>query len=676
MEEKKNDENRLQESLKQIAFLEKGKQLKGPLLRKVKRALRGKPEGLEAYLQAHPEIIVQAKTQQFIDQQCMQENPFYPLPCEREDIECLTGPLRFGTYNYMGNIFGIDPRRLNLNAIVVGRAGSGKSNLNLISLDQLLEIPGDYNVLIFDIKKEYRTLLPKHKNLKVMPFRRLRFNALHVPQWQDPKEHINSFVEVFCRENLILDRGRNLLLQILEELYSVRGVFDGGRNYPTMRDLYNYTRKWNTQRGETDSKLSILNRLKPYVDYPDVFCCRGGQPDIWLENNIVIELENVTESMYATLTNLIVALIYKYYQRKNIRSNRLSTLCVVDEAGILFSAKKDRDFHFGESYINTLVRRSREYGVSFWVISQEPTTLSQAIHANTILKFMFPLVEAGQIRTMGSSMALNEDQLAYTFKLPPYGTCVVRYGFYKQPFLLDVPLYTGEKAVGDDYIEKMMQGFYQGITQDRMQDQEITERETTQESSIPEDALTLLKHIAQNPFKNTKYHRRWCSLGEYGVDKTAKWLEENGYIRKERIKTKRGRGGVDVYLVLQESAFGTLQIRNNYGKGGFRHQRYCQLIKEKLTKQGWSVSIESAVNLSSKLIDVVAVKDAETVGYEITLHFENLLENIVKDMKILNRLVIVVEKTGTSRAEKIISKYRLPSPDKYIEIKAINEFYL
>lgn len=688
MDRNGDKEKALRETLELIEFLRKGGKLdKDPFLRaRVDKALRGKPESLLKHFQKHPNIIERAKTNLYIDTLLKEKNPFYPPPYTKEEVAILSGPLELGYHNPKRDVFGINHYLLNLNALVVGRTRSGKSNCNLIALDQLFKIADSFNVIIFDLKKEYRCLLPKHPNLKIITLRNLRFNPLEVPEWEDPKEHINNIAEVFCKENFILSFGKNMFINKVEYLYNVRGIFEGKKNFPTFRDLYNQVKTIKSFGREADSRATLISRLQSYIDYPEVFCGRSFPFDTWLNNHLVIELENITNEMYATITNFIVSSIYHYYQEKNLRGSQIRTLFVVDEAGVLFNAMRDRDFQFGDSYINTLVRRGGEFGLGFWVTSQEPNTISQSIHSNSFLKFMFPLVEGNQLAAMAASMALTDEQSLFSFKLPTTGMCIVRYGLYPNPFLLEVPLFPEEKRVSDAFVEEKMKDFYKAITpkqepaaaeiKKEPQPKRKIPEDKIPEDKIPLDALILLKHIADHPFDNYTTHRNTCTLEKYKIERQRDWLLEHHYISIVKIKTTKGKSAPSVYLVLEDKALNCLDVKQHFGKGSFKHKLYCHFIKTKLEKEGWRAKIESNVSHSTKLIDVVAEKDSDIVGYEVTLHFENLLENIAKDFEVVNHLIIVVEKNDLEKAGAEIKKY--PStlnPNEYLQVKSIEDFF-
>ena len=681
MERNGDKEKELRETLELIEFLRKGRKLDNdPFLRaRVDKALRGKPESLLRHFREHPDIIEKAKTNLYVDTLLKEKNPFYPPPYTKEEVAILFGPLELGYHNPNRNVFGINPNLLNLNVMVVGKARSGKSNLNLMALDQLLKTADSFNIIIIDLKKEYRCLLPTHPNLKIITLKNLRYNPLEVPEWEDPKEHINNVAEVFCKENYILSFGKNMFINKVEYLYNVRGVFEGKKSYPTFRDLYNQVKTIKSFGREADSRATLISRLQSYTGYPEVFCGRSFPFSTWLNNHLVIELENITNEMYATITNFIVSGIYHYYQEKNLRGSRIRTLIVVDEAGVLFNAMRDKNFQFGDSYINTLVRRGGEFGLGFWVTSQEPNTISQSIHSNSFLKFMFPLVEGNQLAAMAASMALTEQQSLFSFKLPTAGMCIVRYGLYPNPFLLEVPLFPGEKAVSDAFVEEKMRDFYKEITPKQEPVKDEIKKEPEQkipEDKIPVDALILLKHIADHPFDNYTTHRNTCSLEKHKVEKARDWLLDKGYLARVYIKTTKGKSAPSCYLVLEEKALNCLNIEQHFGKGSFKHQLYCHLIQSKLVKEGWKAKIEGNVCHSTKLIDVVAEKGNEIVGYEVTLHFENLQGNIVKDFEVVDHLIIVVEKNDLEKSGEEIKKYELTlNPNKHLQVKSIEDFF-
>ena len=97
---------------------------------------------------------------------------------------------------------------------------------------------------------------------------------------------------------------------------------------------------------------------------------------------------------------------------------------------------------------------------------------------------------------------------------------------------------------------------------------------------------------------------------------------------------------------------------------------------EKLQNEGWAAKVEDAIYPSTKLIDVVAKKDNAIVGYEVTLHFDNLQKNIKEDLEAIDKLIIVIEKNDFGKAIEEINKYKSTlNSEKHLDVKLIEDFF-
>jgi len=92
------------------------------------------------------------------------------------------------------------------------------------------------------------------------------------------------------------------------------------------------------------------------------------------------------------------------------------------------------------------------------------------------------------------------------------------------------------------------------------------------------------------------------------------------------------------------------------------------LINEWIAKNGTKAKIEGRIKGSNKAIDVLAQdKDRGQIAYELTIHFENLLENIHQDLASgANEVVIVTrDKADMDRAIEIVD--RAPTLNFYLQ---------
>ena len=166
-------------------------------------------------------------------------SPFRPYPSIQDVKEYLSGPLTFGYVNAARSMFGILWDILCL-PILLRR----KNRLREKFTDKINNIKNNYNdiafnVLIPDLKKEYRHLCTPETNLKVLMQDRIMINPLQVPDWCTRiEDYIVAFSKCFVSENYLVGTSENLLIDLVDSLYRSRGIYAGSRNYPTFKDLY------------------------------------------------------------------------------------------------------------------------------------------------------------------------------------------------------------------------------------------------------------------------------------------------------------------------------------------------------------------------------------------------------------------------------------------------------
>jgi len=676
-----NDKNNF-DGVELIRFLEEGKMRSHPLIgQRVDRALRtGNFQPLLEFLINHPNFVAFAERNIQQEKTHLLTNPFlYP---DRDDArEFLSGPLKLGYVNQFDDMFGVSPQVMVLPIQVLGRVGSGKSRLIKYLLIQMLLQNKNYNILVVDLKREYRHLLPYAKNLKILSPDRILVNPFQVPPDIPVKDYVYFISKVLISENWLGGTSLTIIVKSLDHLYKQRGIYDGNsKNYPTMRDLYNYISFQLEDKRSfkyRDILLNLQARLYPYI-MSDLFNCRIGIPfGVWRNEHVVIEADTgFTDNMYAFTVSYLAGLRYMYNKQKDIRGN-LSTLFCIDEARILFNANRDTTI-FGESYIQEIITKTREFGIGFIVASQESTSYPQILRSLSFLKVAFPLNDAKDLEFIQNSFGLlNNEQKDYLFKLPPFGRAVVRYGGYESPFLLQVPHINPKKIVTDEEVEQRMAGFYSEL--DAQIKKSPVQKSLEIKGGMPSNAAALLHFLGKNPFAKINQMKGapgFSSPAE--VTKALSWLEDNGYVTKESYRVaKKGRKAT--FAVLSQKAFDYLGLKGTTGKGGFEHKLYQNIICKKLISDGFGAKIEGRVKGSDKLIDILAWSDTEgAIAYEISIHLENLASNIRKNFESrVSKVIIVTTDTNSQRkareavnADASLNQYR----DR-IDFSIISDFF-
>jgi hypothetical protein len=650
----------------------------------VKRALAtGDYSLLAGFLQNYPYILATAEKNLELEKHQSAINPFMPYPTRLEASKFLQGPLHLGYVNEFNSRFSIDYDVFSKPIMNMGRVGSGKSIFIKRLLCQTLRKKRDFNVLIPDLKREYRHLCLTCKDLKVLKVDMIKINPLQVPYWASPLDHAMTFARVFVSENWLVGTSENLLIDLVYQLYKENGVLDGSINYPTLHDLYALiTKRLSGTKSfrYSDLLLWLQNRIRPYLIH-DSFNCKFGIPfDVFRKENLVLEMdEGFTDMMYNFTVATIVHQLYQYNKKKNLTGSKLRNWIVVDEARILFNASRDTST-FGESILNEIVSKSREFGIGFFLTSQEASSFNQLFRALAYLKIAFPINDAADLKFIQESFGLNDEQTRHLFRLPPYGVAVVRYGGFEKPFLLGVPKFNIKHQIDDDQLRIKMEGFWVTLQSDLEESTigAIISKSQTIESKLPANSAALLFFLGKNPF--TKYSDLINVPGfnsSRDVNKAIKWLVENGFVVNEKYRTSRGRKSH--YSVLQDKALKYLKIDGIPGKGSFEHSLYQHLVVNWLTARGDQAKIEGTIERSSKSIDVLA--HSEKTGhaaYEVTLHFGNLIENINQDLRAGANEVIVVtrDKKSFAIAKKIVgSEFQGKNDIARVAFKTIDDFF-
>lgn len=655
-----------------LELLRKGKMLDHPgVAVHVRRALATNDyRPLMKFLESYP--VIKAKAQNRIAKEEFEKslNPFRPWPTMQEVNEYLSGPLTFGYVNAARSMFGILWDTLCLPILCAGRPGSGKSSLIKSMISKIITMQLPFNVLIPDLKKEYRHLCTDGTNLKVLTHDKIVLNPLQVPDWCTRiEDYIVAFSRCFVSENYLVGTSQNLLIDLVDSLYRSRLIYAGSRNYPTFKDLYDLVTRTLSKAKSfrwTDVLTWLQNRLYPYL-LCGSFNCQIGIPfETFQKENLVIEMdEGFTDQMYNYIIATIAHQLYAHNKAKDI-GGTIKHWWVVDEARILFSAHRAVS-DFGESILTEILTKSRAYGISFLLASQESASFNSVMRSLSFLKIAFPLNDDSDLDFIKASFGLSEEQKDALFGLPPHGTAVVRYGGYEKPFLLEVPFFEIKQKVSDAELENRMAAFYSELDQHIKTCGESAASEAATETgtvpNIPAAPAALLFFLGKYPFTTVSGLSQVSGFNSPAQsNKALKWLVQNKYVRIEKHRVSKTK--MSMYPVLMEKALAYLNIENIPGKGSFEHTLYQDIVSEKIRKDGYSAKVEDRMKGNSKMIDVLGVSPDRKlfVAFEITLSFSNLRNNIVLDFNAgVSEVVIVCRtKEDMNKAKGIIAGAGFP----------------
>ena len=204
---------------------------------------------------------------------------------------------------------------------------------------------------------------------------------------------------------------------------------------------------------------------------------------------------------------------------------------------------------------------------------------------------------------------------------------------------------------------------------------------TVKTEVLDHDAYRLLNDIYES--EHVTVTQRFENLKIYSNKgkKIIRHLDDRGLVRKVAgVKIGKGRGKSATFYDLLEEGFRVLKRpKNRQGKGGFEHRFYAEKISDYLKNQSDIADAWIEKEVNGKSVDVLMKADNGTlVAYEVTLHKDNLMDNLVKDLQAgCDQVVFVFKIEKSLKAgrkivegcgdEELINKAKFELVENYLE---------
>ena len=364
----------------------------------------------------------------------------YPFPTP-PDEGILDGPVNLGFCEETGDPVGIFPHEIH--TLIVGASGKGKSTLNKHLIRQHLD--SEMPVLIIDFENEYEALLNDDR-VTVLGVDDLKWNPLEVPPGMDPVLYRQTLCSIFADQLGLLIASKGYLLDAIDKLYKVYGVYDGSDTFPSIYDLADLLREM-LKHSRATSRFTAYgevcsNRADGFIlALPKVLNCSTGMPlQLLAKGSVILSLHGIDYEYQALLVSLILMWICCYRIANGQRNNPEHDLAVfIDEAQRLFDAQLERRQYQGIPTISHLVATVRKYNLKLFISAQQPSLLASSIKANSFCKVQLALGDGGDIMNMGTSMYLTPEQTYFSRRLE-VGQAIVKFGGrWPEPFIIRIP---------------------------------------------------------------------------------------------------------------------------------------------------------------------------------------------------------------------------------------------
>lgn len=618
-------------------------------------------ELIEGLINDNPWLLHDARRNIREKEKAEEENPFRPFP-EGEELDRLKGQFDLGYVNYQLDMLRIDPFDTTNGFLITGAQGTGKSYPCLLLLDKILRIPVEergFNVFIIQgAKRDTDGFILKYpETFKIIEWDDLRYNLWQVDDWDTPIDKLRSASTVFAGENFLYTLTLPILNFAVKDCFTSNGVFDGSMKFPIFKEIdrkvHGFAEAFQIKGYEiANSSSRLRSRLIEFMDAGEVLNCRHGFPlEFFLENDMCLNVKDVSEFLARTTIMNILADMQRYYEKHPSKKTKLRTLVVLDEARWLFDVTRDKMDIPSNKIVERWFTTSREAGIGRIIITQEPQSISRFVTDNCALSLTFP-VYGESLESVKKLQNLTEEQARHIFKLNPYGEGVFRHPNFDRPFIIQIPPHLDlDKAVTGEQIEKIMRPFIEELHSNLEPVKEIKpiDLKGIQTRALMQvDGANILGILKDKPFIHYTLLRDTLKIPSDRFKSAIDWLIRKGLITTKNFRHSKTK--LATYMLLTEKAHISLDISTpkRISPSHFRHSLYCERIKIWLQDQGYTATREfNEDGDHDERIDVYAEREGIKTGYEVTLtvNARDVIRNVTKCLHVFNidELVLVCE---------------------------------
>lgn len=313
---------------------------------------------------------------------------------------------------------GIPFELLNRHVVVAGTNGSGKTNTVMKIIHEVHDRVE--SVLVFDIKREYRSLA-KTLNADVYGFSNeanLFTHNILKPECE-PERWVKEFAHIFAQvisKHMPATGTGDVIAEELDKLYAERGIYDGGTDSPHIGDLLEALEKRNSsgsrERNWLASGLRVLRNLRIGTTKDAFFVRDGVSLNRLLEGVVVLELEGIGNP---AVRDLLVSVILQKIRhvREGKDENVAKHLVVVEEAQHVLAKGNE-----ATSVLTDTCREIRAFGVGLVFVTQVPSEFSKDAIANVNTVMVHKLVHPEDKRFAANLLGLPEEARDFIERLP------------------------------------------------------------------------------------------------------------------------------------------------------------------------------------------------------------------------------------------------------------------
>lgn len=320
---------------------------------------------------------------------------------------------------------------LKTHLTLLGVTGAGKSTTAAVLTRQLagLGLP----VMVLDWHNEHGSVIRSVGGTVVAPsVDSFTLNPLEFGSTSDPVEHIALVTDIFSDIYKFTHPQAYMFRNSLQKCLSEAS----DNEVPTLTSLVRIIEAYPLRSAyDNETKVALLRRLVPLTQGQAGKALDGPSTspiEELLDKVLCVELGHMrdlqTRSIFA---NILLKMVY---ENRLTRQGRTEHIMLVEEARNVAPARREEDPpSVGERMISEL----RKFGEAMIFVAQFPTQISSEIIKNSGLRIIHRLAWAEDLKLIGQSLNLTQEQLAHIANLG-VGEVVVSLARLQRPILVQV----------------------------------------------------------------------------------------------------------------------------------------------------------------------------------------------------------------------------------------------
>ncbi len=387
----------------------------------------------------------------------------------------------------------LDLEEFRAHCFVTGSTGSGKSNTTYRLLEDFHQ-KGIRFLVIEPAKGEYKLAFGGMPGIHIFwtnpkRYDLLRLNPFSFPDGIHVLEHMDRLIEIFNACWPLYSAMPAILKAAVERAYASCGwdlvnsirVENGGAEFPTFADLLReLPLVINESSYSADAKGDYTGALVTRVGsltsgiMGSIFCSEAEIDDgVLFDENTIVDLSRVGASeTKALIMGVLVMKLNEHRMSSGAGMNqKLRHVTVLEEAHNLLrrtstqqSAESSNVAGKSVEMISNSIAEMRTYGEGFIIVDQSPTAVDISAIKNTNTKIVMRLPEESDFEAVGSSFALDAEQLREISRLRR-GSAIVSQSGWLEPVMVSVyragnqfetPERPAEAAVTDDTVRQFI----------------------------------------------------------------------------------------------------------------------------------------------------------------------------------------------------------------------------